>query len=368
MRTTRLLWCLVICLFPAITNAQLYTYKDVNQLLKKAEQDSIAQIERMAALEFHKLINQYRKENGLNTIEWNETLWIATQNHNLWMANTGKLSHHQTTNNKYYSGTSPGERLRYAQGDNTNFGWSGENALYNYSNFGNTKEEIAQNIAKKSFIQWKNSKGHNENMLSKRHGSHGVAFKINGSVVWGTDLFSSYGGDHSNNQTFYAKHHSATPQKVSTKKSKRFSTAKNRRLVNYEVISTLSDELNLKQRNWNSKKGEARRLAYRIANKKYKTYQEDGIIYTETQESVKKSFLGLFNKTIHTYSAIIEKNVDDFDSEAVSKQLAMLLKEKQPFNTKSKIDFAVVLKKRKNLVRVTLVSVLQNPTGKINVF
>lgn len=363
MRTSRLLWCLVICLFPIVTNAQLYTYQDVNKLLKKAEQDSIAQIERMAALEFHKLINQYRKENGLNTIEWNETLWIATQNHNLWMAKSGNLSHHQTTTNKYYSGTSPGDRLRYAQAGNTNFGWSGENALYNYSINGKSIEEIAKNIAKKSFVQWKNSKGHNENMLSKRHGSHGVAFKINGSVVWGTDLFSSYGGEESNNETFFAKQHSATP-----KKSKRFSTAKNRRLVNDEVINTLSDELNLKQRNWNSKKGKARRLAYRIANKKYKTYQEDGIIYTETQESVKKSFLGLFNKTIHTYSAIIEKDINDFDSESISQQFASLLKEKQPFTTKSKIDVAVVLKKRKNLVRVTLVSVLQNPTGKINMF
>lgn len=369
MRTTRLLWCLVICLFPAIANAQLYTYQDVDALLKKAEQDSIAEIERMAALEFHKLINIYRTENGLKTMKWNETLWIATQNHNLWMAKSGSLSHHQTTANKYYSGTSPGDRLSYAQAGNSSFGWSGENALYNYSCKGNTKEEIAKNIAQRSFTQWKNSKGHNENMLSKRHGSHGVAFKINGSVVWGTDLFSPYGYESNpNNETIHSRYYAAKTKTKTKPKSKRFSTAKNRRLVHVDLITSINDDLHLKNKNWSKKSNEAKRLAYRIANKKYKTKQGYNVIYSETQTTHKKTFLGLFNKNIHTYSAIIEKDVDDFDSETISNELAALLKDNQSINPKSKIDVAILLKKRKNLVRLTMVSVVQNPKGKINVF
>lgn len=359
------MWWLAMCILPTVANAQLYTYQDVESLKEKAQQDSIAEIERMAALEFHELINQYRKQNGLNTIKWNETLWIATINHNKWMAKTGKLSHHQTTTNNCYSGKSPGDRLTYAQAGSSHFGWSGENALYNYSCTGKTKEEIAKNIAKKSFIQWKNSKGHNENMLSKRHGSHGVAFKINGAVVWGTDLFSSYGGENNEkDETIYTRYYAANTKKKS--KPKRFSTAKNRRIINENVVTTINKELALKTKNWNSKKGNAKKLAYRIANKKYKTKNSNGILFTETQETTKRTFLGLFNKNIHTYSAVIEKDIDEFDSEAISKQLATLLKKEQPFNTKSKVDVAILLKKRKNLIRIILVSVLQNSSGKIN--
>ena len=361
------MWCLVLCICSTLANAQIHTYQNVNQLLKEAEQDSIAYIERTAALEFHKLINQYRSENDLNTIKWNETLWIATQNHNLWMSKTGKLSHHQTTNNKYFSGDSPGDRLNYAAGGDATISWSGENALYNYSHRGTTKDEIAKNIAKSSFKQWKNSPGHNENMLGKRHGSHGVAFKINGGVVWGTDLFSSSGKDYTPTPSiFYARQEtkSSTPKP----RTKRFSTAKNRRLVYEEVKTNLNDELNLKAKNWTKKEGVAKRLAYRIANKKYQTKNAEGVVYTKTQETSKKAFLGLFNKKIYTYSAIIEKDIDDFDSEAMSQQLTALLKDNQPFNKKSKVDVAVILKKRKNLIRVTLVSIMYNPNGKLNIF
>ncbi len=369
MKTTRLMWWLAMCILPTVANAQLYTYQDVDALIEKSKQDSIAEIERMAALEFHKLINKYRTENGLSTIKWNETLWIATINHNKWMTKTGTLSHHQTTNNKYFTGKSPGDRLSYAQAGNSHYGWSGENALYNYSSTGKTKEEIAKNIAQKSFTQWKNSPGHNENMLSKRHGSHGVAFAINGSVVWGTDLFSSYGYENNpNNETIHSRYYAAKTKTKTKPKSKRFSTAKNRRLVHDDLITSINDDLHLKNKNWSKKSSEAKRLAYRIASKKYKTNNSESVIYTETKATHKKTFLGLFNKSIHTYSAIIEKDVDDFNSETISNELATMLKDNQPINPKSKIDVTVLLKKRKNLVRLTMVSVVQNPTGKINVF
>lgn len=362
MKLTRLVWWLAMCIISTIANAQLYTYQDVDALLKKAEQDSIAEIERIAALEFHKLINIYRTENGLKTMKWNETLWVATKNHNTWMSKTGILSHHQTKTNKYNSGKSPGDRLSYAQAGSSHFGWSGENALYNYSCRGKTKEEIAKNIAQRSFTQWKNSKGHNENMLSDRHGSHGVAFAINGSTVWGTDLFSPYGYESSPNTEI---HYTANTKKKT--KPKRFSTAKNRKLVHQELITSINNDLHLKNKNWTKKSSDAKRLAYRIANKKYKT-KSGNVIYSETQTTHKKTFLGLFNKSVHTYSAIIEKDIADFDNTTVSEELTTLLKDNQSINPKSKIDVAVLLKKRKNLVRLTMVSVVQNPTGKINVF
>jgi uncharacterized protein YkwD len=144
----------------------------------------------MAALEFHKLLNAYRTEYGKEPLQWNETLWLTSRNHNIWMDANGKLSHHQKENTKYFSGHGPGERYAYASGGNAEQSWSGENALYNHSAYGNTAAEIAGNIAEVSFKQWKDSPGHNSNMLDSKHKLHGTAFLIAKDRVWGTDLFA----------------------------------------------------------------------------------------------------------------------------------------------------------------------------------
>lgn len=361
MKITRLLLCAVILGTTTLSKSQTYTYKDVNQLLVKAERDSVAYIERLAALEFHKLINQYRKENDLNEIKWNETLWIATINHNTWMDNASNLSHHQKSNTKYFTGISPGNRLDFAAGGDADISWSGENALYNYSSYGKSKEEIAKNIAQRSFNQWQNSPGHNKNMLGKSHGSHGVAFKITDGRVWGTDLFSSAGFDYTPSPSNYIAQKNT---KTSRKKSKRFSTYKNKRIIQEELSNKLSDELSLKSKNWVKKEGEAKSKAYKIARKKYKTFSTDGVLHTETEITVQKRFFGLIKKQVHTYAATIETDLEYFDSKEISKELSELMKQNQPFNAKSKIDVAVVLKKKKNKVRVTLVSILYNPLKK----
>ena len=359
MKNSRLLWCLVMCVFPTIFIAQTYTVNDVAVLLKKAEQDSVAEIERMAALEFHKLINQYREENGLNTIKWNETLWIATQNHNLWMANTGELSHHQTTSNKYYTGNSPGDRLSYAQAGKTSFGWSGENALYNYSYSGKTKEEIAQNIAQKSFIQWKNSPGHNKNMLSKRHGSHGVAFKLNGSVVWGTDLFSYIGNE---DEGINSRYHTAENKK----KTVHFNPTKTLRSINTNITEEVASSQQLKVKSINNK-GEAYKQARNLLAKRIKT-NNNGVLMEEQSNTQTKGVLGLFAKDIDIYTLVIERELDDFNVQAVSKDLAQLIASKQIFTAKSKLDLGLALKKKKNIVRISLVSVCYNPKNKVAIF
>lgn len=353
-----------LCIVTNIVYAQTYTYKDIDHLLLKAEKDSIAQIERLAALEFHRLINGYRQENNLTPIEWNETIWVATVNHNSWMSNANELSHSQEENTTYFTGTRPGSRLHYAAGGNTSMSWSGENALYNYSSSGSTKKEIAKNIARKSFIQWKNSPGHNKNMLGKSHRSHGVAFKITKDKVWGTDLFSRSVQQQVNPSPMLVNK-AAVPV---PKKRVRFNSSKNKRLVQEKVMMQLTDDLHLKSKNTTHKNSTALRKAYSHLGKRYKTVAANGVLLTHNKHTTEKRFLGLFNRKKHIYTAVLEKPITDFNGKAVSEQLVNLLKHNQNLNTKSKIDVAVALKKRKDKVRICMVSILQNPNRKIHVF
>jgi len=172
--------------------AQVYRVSKIPVLIKAAKKDRKQKIERMAALKFHKLLNAYRMKNKLNLLMWDESLWLACVNHDIWMNANGELSHGEKSSSKYFTGVEPGDRYDYVTSGKGNYDWSGENALYNYDKEGKTVSEISSNIAKAALEQWKDSPGHNENMLGKRHTAHGVAFYLGkGGRVYGTDLFVS---------------------------------------------------------------------------------------------------------------------------------------------------------------------------------
>ncbi|MCB0401812.1 MAG: CAP domain-containing protein [Flavobacteriales bacterium] len=353
---------LLLCLPFSFLSAQAYTYQNVDELLKKAETDSIAYIERKAALEFHKLINQYRKRSGLDPIEWNDLLWVATINHNTWMDEADELSHHERQKTTGYTGTSPGSRLDFAAGGRANMSWSGENALYNYSCSGKTRDEIAANIAQRSFEQWKASPGHNENMLGSRHASHGVAFKITGSRVWGTDLFASapYNIKNISEDTYLAQ--KPTPKK------KRLNLSQSKRTLQEGILADLKDDLHLKNRQLKNKNSQAKSRTYALLRKKHTAVSEHGLVMTEVEEQEIESFLGLFNKKQQYFSAILLKKEAEFDSDELSGELSELIKKSQTVNSKSKLDLAIAMKKQKGMVKVCLVSIVTQPTGKIPVF
>jgi uncharacterized protein YkwD len=350
-----------MCVFPAIFNAQTYTINDVDKLLSQSEKDSIAKIERLAAKEFHKLINEYRVENNLTTISWDETLWIACRNHNSWMAESNNLSHHQTNKNKNFTGINPSDRFNYAAGGRANNSWSGENALYNYSANGKTIAEIAKNIAETSFTQWKNSPGHNENMLESRHAMHGVAFILNGGKVWGTDLFAS--------GNIYYQPNDNEPKYAATKttiKTVRFSPTKTLKIISADVTKQVASSQTLKAKNINTN-GEAYKQAHNLLAKRIKT-NNNGVLLEEQDNTRTKGFLGLFAKDIDTYTLVLERDLDDFNAQLVSKELAQLIVSKQTFTVKSKLDLGFALKKKKNIVRITLVSRCYNPKSKVAIF
>lgn len=183
------LFCVIACLaFGFPVSGQVYSYEQIDKATTRNASDTILAIEFKAAEYFHVFINDYRKSKGKNALEWSNVFWLTSRNHNMWMAENGRLNHSQNKKSTHFSGKSPGERLQFVI--NTACSWSGENCLYNYAyNSEKPIAEAAHQIALNTFNQWKNSSGHNENMLDN-HSLQGTSFVIDKSgTVWGTSLF-----------------------------------------------------------------------------------------------------------------------------------------------------------------------------------
>ncbi len=179
-----------MCSQPA--TAQICTIKDLQSLLSRSETDSVLKIERLAAVKFHKLINEYRVSKGVKPLRWNDTLWLAARNHNIYMWSVNLLWHNEDKKDKCFTGVEIDDRVAYVA--KTNLHYMGENCLFNYDTKGKNIKIIAEKIAKESFKIWKESVGHNENMLLREYEFHGTAFNIikskeYGIMVWGTDDF-----------------------------------------------------------------------------------------------------------------------------------------------------------------------------------
>lgn len=243
---TLFLWVLL----PFVLSAQTQTLLKSGYKTEQLPFDSIQLIEKKAALYFHNLINEYRSKNQLDTLRWNETLWLTCRNHNLWMRHHSELSHSQKPGTPYFSGKSPGDRYRYTTQNKGTCSWSGENALYNFSANGNTIDKIAENIAKNSIEQWKRSPGHNKNMLGKQHTTHGTSFLLDDYRVWATDLFA-YNSDEeqkesielSDVQQIY-KHIEPKKTDLNEETSEQLKKISNR-FLKQEIEKALHDEINI---------------------------------------------------------------------------------------------------------------------------
>lgn len=193
MRIARLLFiCLLFSLLTEV-NGQVYKTDKLSFLTAIAHKDSIAKIERLAALEFHELMNNYRQgEYQKHALDWNDTVWLVAHNHTVWMAANDQLSHHQWPKTRYFTGTTPHKRCDYVSNDSLQVHYSGENALFtSYSNEKLSIEEHAKAIAQEAFRMWRYSPPHRKNMLSENHVYHGAAFIITpDGTVWSTSLFA----------------------------------------------------------------------------------------------------------------------------------------------------------------------------------
>lgn len=183
---------ILFCLFENDVCSQdrnIYRKNNLQKFIQACKTDSILYIERMSAIKFHALLNNYRKQNGLDTVNWDDIFWLACRNHCIYMFYNRDLGHLENKTKPYFTGKNPGDRLLFVQDGDSQYWWCGENALVNSAIYGNSIDEIAENIALASFNQWRSSPGHNANMLSKDAGIHGVAFIISSFFVYGTSFF-----------------------------------------------------------------------------------------------------------------------------------------------------------------------------------
>jgi len=338
------------------STAQICTINDLNQLFEQADNDLNTKIERIAAIEFHKLLNQYRKSKGRDTLFFDETLWIASRNHCTYMRERNVLTHTQAKGDKkskVFTGQEPGDRYNFAAGGNAEYNWSGENALYNFSGNGNDFEQKALDIAKQSFEQWKNSPGHNANMLGN-HAFEGTAFIITYGKVWGTSLFARGERKESIEEPIYVNKYNKKPL---AKKTVKFNVFKTQTTLFSTLLTKLTEHLNYSVKQHDKMSEEARFVARNLLNKKFNEKPENGVVFTQKETISSEGFLGFFKKTINTYTVVIERDLSSFDETEMSTQLAELVYANQTINNKSKVGLGVAVKKQKNTVRIALVSI-----------
>lgn len=175
---------------------KLYKEKDLFWLLNLQETDSKLKLERLTAYYFHQIINSYRLKLKLNTLYWEDQLWLSARNHNAYMAQQSKLTHRQRRGNPLFSGVMPQDRLNYILFKNEGSPLA-ENCVYFYYEMIDfdkvTEDEIskaAYYIANKAFNKWRYSMGHYENMKNKRYSFHGTSFLLSNGKVFATTNFA----------------------------------------------------------------------------------------------------------------------------------------------------------------------------------
>lgn len=329
-------------------------------VLKESASDSVMKIERLAALKFHKLINQYRKENKLDTIRFNDTLWLASRNHCIWMRVNDQLSHNQEANTPSFTGDDPGDRCDFVVNNKGNCSWTGENAQYNHV-YGSRITEIAEKIAQYSFASWKSSPGHNANMLRDRHWQHAAAYILEPSGrFWGCDLFSS--------KPYYAPStvSSGTVSESTTavqEKRKKFNQQQSQVQLLEELYrssgeSTRSDDLQAAAQ---------LHIDYLVINRKnFSHEQTEGKrnFSGATPEKRFKKAASFKTKKLSKKYKLVESiatatyHVDDFDAKQAAQELVTLLNSEQKGSGSGVLTgFAVSLKRSKNTVTVFVVRV-----------
>lgn len=134
--------------------------------------------------EFLKLINDHRAANGLGKLSMGQRIGAAAQHHSADMANRNYLSH--TTQG---TGEGPRERM-VAHGYPANTTWWGENI---YAGYG-VQNGVDLGSAQGAFNWWKNSPGHNANMLNARYVVIGIDRSSNPSSQYRNYWTTNFGG------------------------------------------------------------------------------------------------------------------------------------------------------------------------------
>ncbi|MHB1343346.1 MAG: Ig-like domain-containing protein [Thermoleophilia bacterium] len=149
----------VLLLVPMVAQAVTYTSQEV---------------------EFVRLINEYRQANGLGTLLVSDMISDAATKHNLDMGKYKFFSHTTAGSDYFPVGASPWDRMA-ASGYTYNTS-KGENIAAGYA----TAADV--------FVGWKNSSGHNANMLNSAFKVIGISLDSVSGSPYGTYWTTDFGG------------------------------------------------------------------------------------------------------------------------------------------------------------------------------
>lgn len=173
-------------------NNKILKDKDLYKLLKDIPNDKMLQFERIVSYLFHQLLNQYRIENNLKPLGWDNRLWLAARNHNIYMANEEYNHIEYKKNSLYFTGKEPESRIAFVAYTPIveEYYCTAENILwfkYWHNSF------CIPDIAEIVIQTWKDSPGHNANMLRPCFGleATSIYFDIKSNKFYGTSLFSN---------------------------------------------------------------------------------------------------------------------------------------------------------------------------------
>ena len=349
-----------------LVKAQVFQVSKLSSVIVQCNKDSVLKTERLAALKFHKLINKYRTKNKLDTLEWDDVLWLAARNHSVWMGTNNVLSHSEKEGTRNFTGTNPGQRYEYAS-SNASDNWSGENALYNWNDEGNSIDEISSEMAQASFTQWKNSPGHDENMRAKASKSHAVAFYLEPQgAVWATDLFSY---DVVNGSKLSEVKQLALSENEISKAS-RFTVEKKNKVkrLSYSEIENISNSLLSELENSNSVKQSkvmkiaASRHAEYMADSKNLTHSErkdfPGFYAVTEKNRMMKASFGMYffqHNKIHLHESIakVKTEIDDIDVASLAGEVISSLDTEKKINGITlATGFGISIRQEKNQLKV----------------
>jgi hypothetical protein len=184
----------------------VYREDQIAVLLDNLENDPILQFEWLAAIHFHKLVNEYRNEMDRKSIHWNNSLWMAARNHNVYLLRSlNTLSHWQSKEKSFFTGSQPENRVNFVTYESGDFQGAGfENCYFRGKDLVLDRMDVnkvnaltvdqlnakAEKVANKAFEWWKQSKGHNKNMLNPDHLAHGTSFVFGQQGIYATAVFT----------------------------------------------------------------------------------------------------------------------------------------------------------------------------------
>jgi uncharacterized protein YkwD len=157
---------------------------------KTSNQSALAQSERLIEMKFHEIINEYRETKLMLPLTHNDTLGRAAKNHNKWMEFNDDLDHTENKKGSFFTGRDVTSRINYAANLKGDL-FCGENILYFTFSLDTIRvidDSTASLIAQEAFEIWKNSPGHNANML-RRFKLHGISFHYADNRIWATNVF-----------------------------------------------------------------------------------------------------------------------------------------------------------------------------------